>query len=1071
MATALSLALRITGDGSGLKLTPVERALKQLETQTQSITAAFDKFKDSSAAAGAAQQRFASDFQVLENTLKAGLLTPQEFADEYTKLTQAARETAAAFEEGARIAAQNRTEEERRIPILEELSRLRRLGALDEESYSRAVAEASGANEAAAKAEQELARQRQRAEEIIRGNLTSLERAQRDYIAALTEVDRLENRKLLTERQAIAERERLTRVLEKAAAAQEKSAGATQTQTLKFNELSGIFAILPGRIGSVAGRLSGLASAGEGLSRAFAGNVSASLRGIGTAVAGLINPFTAAAGAIAGFGLAFRNITQGLIALDDRVEKLGNTADKLGVSFEFVQTLDEAARRSGTSIDAVSAAFGRLQKSVLGVDEESKAAQKALADIGVTAQQIQELDPQRQYELISQAISRIENPARRTAAAIALFGKAGSDLLPVFRNIGGAADDLAQVGAALSDSQRRDVDDFGAALDRLAVSARGAGEQVNASFAPIGETIANSLANATGAIAQFLQRQNDFTRQTREIEKLRELIDFRRITEEDTAIIRAGGTAEQTIERLRAGAEEVNRIVESTAEFVQLGGKSQELLSRAIERVADLGQEGFAVTVRYQEALREVDSLISEGVIESEAQATQARRNATAEYERQIEVVKRVADEQRKASEEARRLAEREIEATQEVIDKTLERIAIERDFAGDAARARNAADLERVRAEIARTEAEIAKAAEAGDADAAKRTSARLAQLDQVQSALAEAEQRYADLADEAAQGFTDGFSNAFAETTRGLDGLIRKASEFGNEGALAAQQLQQGIAQAQARVRAGIFNRPAYEAEVAAQRALFDQRVDEIEAERKAREQKIADEFNLQVDANRRLNEFMRSLMSDRERAEADAIQESFERRRLAVQNIQQIEQQIALQQESIEAAREQNDLRSARARTNELKALEQLKAVEQQIADGKIDAARQASELAQQTAEVDRAQQKAFEDAVKAQEQAQQQYLQQQQKLFEERRKAEEAEFVRQSERLRELNTLGSRTVNTADVRTQEGAALVLDLAANAQDPRLIEARIQTKLQRQFVANTLALVNRLAGPSTIL
>jgi len=74
------------------------------------------------------------------------------------------------------------------------------------------------------------------------------------------------------------------------------------------------------------------------------------------------------------------------------------------------------------------------------------------------------------------------------------------------------------------------------------------------------------------------------------------------------------------------------------------------------------------------------------------------------------------------------------------------------------------------------------------------------------------------------------------------------------------------------------------------------------------------------------------------------------------------------------------------------------------------------------------------------------------------------------ARQQEFLRQLNTLGSRTVETADVRTQEGAAIVLGLAANAQDPALIEARLQTKLQRQLVEGVANTLNRIGLPVLI-
>jgi flagellar biosynthesis GTPase FlhF len=109
--------------------------------------------------------------------------------------------------------------------------------------------------------------------------------------------------------------------------------------------------------------------------------------------------------------------------------------------------------------------------------------------------------------------------------------------------------------------------------------------------------------------------------------------------------------------------------------------------------------------------------------------------------------------------------------------------------------------------------------------------------------------------------------------------------------------------------------------------------------------------------------------------------------------------------------------------------------------------------ASGAAKQREEYQKAFEKQQEEAAKAQEAQQQAVAQEQARIAEERRKAEEAEFARQQERVRQLNTLGSATVKTTDVRTAEGAALVLDLAASAQDPELIEARIQTKLLNQI------------------
>ena len=110
----------------------------------------------------------------------------------------------------------------------------------------------------------------------------------------------------------------------------------------------------------------------------------------------------------------------------------------------------------------------------------------------------------------------------------------------------------------------------------------------------------------------------------------------------------------------------------------------------------------------------------------------------------------------------------------------------------------------------------------------------------------------------------------------------------------------------------------------------------------------------------------------------------------------------------------------------------------------------------------------QQKKVADAQQKQQEA---FLQEQQKAAEERQKAEEAEYGRQVERITALNTLGSRTVQTADVRTQEGAAIVLGLAANEQDPQLIQARLTNKVLNRIAASIDRDLNRLGQPALIL
>lgn len=445
MANVLSLALKVTADASGLKLDPVQRALQRLGDQSDALSGQFAKFAGESSAAGEAQKRFADRSQDLINALRDGKIGATQFATEMERLSAAADKEAAAFERAAQITEQNRSEAEKFARTQTELRGQLDAGRITQETYNRAVEQAAR-------------------------RLNDAERAAAGLPPQLNKI-----------------------------------AAAGEASTLKFNELSGIFSALPGPLGSIAGRISGITSAGEGLSRVFAGgSLQQGFASLGGSITALVNPFTIAAGAVLGFGAAASAVANGLAQLEDRVEKLGNTADKLGVSFEFIQTLEESARRSGTSIESVSAAFGRLQKNVLGVDEESKAAQKALSELGVTAAEIQNLKPEEQYRLIGDRLKAIEDPARRTAAATALFGRAGADLLPFFRNLGGAATDIEQVGRALTAIDRQRIDDFGAAVDKLGVSTQGLGQTLLLPFAGLGEGISNAIASVAGGITRII---------------------------------------------------------------------------------------------------------------------------------------------------------------------------------------------------------------------------------------------------------------------------------------------------------------------------------------------------------------------------------------------------------------------------------------------------------------------------------------------------------------------------------------------------------------------------------------
>jgi hypothetical protein len=513
MATVIGLGVQFSANANGMTkgLSQVDRQMQNLGKQAAAAASLFDSFKGSTAAAGEAQKQVATDIAFLGSAFKTGQISAQEYASELQAVVGSAQTAAAAFAEGARITEQVATAEERRTGELERLGQLLAQGAISEETYARAAAVASGANQEAAAAETDRAKALARAAQITQANLSPQEKydAQVQELAGHLAAGRITQDTYNSAlNKAATEWAKATMAADKFGTAVD---GAGDGGTMKFNELTGVLSALPGPIGNVAGRLSGLSSAGEGLSKVFGGGagLSGGLANIGASVAGLVNPFTVGLAAVAAFGAGATSAARGLLDLEDRVERLGNTADKLGVSFEFIQTLEEAGNRSGVSIESVSSAFGRLQKTLAGADEESKAATEALGRLGISFANLENLSPEEQIRLIGEQLQGIDDPAKRTAAAMQIFGKSGADLLPFFANLGPAADDIERLGGALTKVDRRQIDDFGAAIDALSVASSRLGELVLLPFTGLGEGVANGAADFLGGVNRIADAIGD----------------------------------------------------------------------------------------------------------------------------------------------------------------------------------------------------------------------------------------------------------------------------------------------------------------------------------------------------------------------------------------------------------------------------------------------------------------------------------------------------------------------------------------------------------------------------------
>jgi hypothetical protein len=182
------------------------------------------------------------------------------------------------------------------------------------------------------------------------------------------------------------------------------------------------------------------------------------LQGIGTKMAllgaGIVTPLAGAAKMFADMGSDMVDMSQ-----------------RTGVSVEALSELGFAAEQSGADLETLEGSLKKMQKMLFEAASESQSAQETLASLGVSVAQLSKLSPDEQFKLIADRMSQITDPTLKTATAMAIFGKSGTQLLPMLSNGAKGIEELQQqardLGLTMATEDAQAAEAFGDRVDVL----------------------------------------------------------------------------------------------------------------------------------------------------------------------------------------------------------------------------------------------------------------------------------------------------------------------------------------------------------------------------------------------------------------------------------------------------------------------------------------------------------------------------------------------------------------------------------------------------------------------------
>lgn len=160
----------------------------------------------------------------------------------------------------------------------------------------------------------------------------------------------------------------------------------------------------------------------------------ARVQGMAGSLATGLKSMALSAGALLGAGASVAGVATGLKEALDMGGRISDVAARTGIAAKSLTVLEQAFSDSGVAAESVGKSVAKMQDNLVSATRGDAGPARAFETLKLDARELLALEPDQQFAAIGKAIAGLDDPARRTAAAMDIFGKSGTELLALFRD-------------------------------------------------------------------------------------------------------------------------------------------------------------------------------------------------------------------------------------------------------------------------------------------------------------------------------------------------------------------------------------------------------------------------------------------------------------------------------------------------------------------------------------------------------------------------------------------------------------------------------------------------------------
>jgi len=228
----------------------------------------------------------------------------------------------------------------------------------------------------------------------------------------------------------------------------------------------------------------------------FVLNNEASFKKMGTAMT------VAGAAVVGSIGMMIKSY----VTAGDEIDKMSK---RTSFSATSLSELKYALDIAGGSIEGLETGIKIMSNTIVDADRGLATAKLAFDDLGISIEDLKGLSPEEQFFTIANAIAGVENPALQSALAVDMFGRSGTQLLPLLKE-----------GSVEIDRLRKEAHTLGIVFDTEAAAKaaklKDAQEKLSASIKGVGFTIAQTLVppltSLVGKVSDVIVKVQEWTK-------------------------------------------------------------------------------------------------------------------------------------------------------------------------------------------------------------------------------------------------------------------------------------------------------------------------------------------------------------------------------------------------------------------------------------------------------------------------------------------------------------------------------------------------------------------------------